>query len=136
MFPVSQVRPAHTPAWRRVLPFAALAAMALVAVFFLPDTLLAQLPDVKGVSDGLKLRVAPLIFLARVGVVIACLVVGIFEGYKAAKGGQASGWLKFVALLIMAGIAASPVVVTGLLGLNDIKTAVTGWGIFDTGSAP
>jgi hypothetical protein len=108
-----------------VLASAAFAAVALVLV---PADVLAQLPNFTKAEEAMKATVKPLFQLLRYLLVGFCIVLGLWEAFKASRG-QAKGWFTAILLFIVAGIALGPAGFFNLIGMNQIAVKLVDYGL-------
>lgn len=103
-----------------------IAVMGLVLLAFavLTEPAYAQLPQFDSVSDALKERIGPIVTFVQWIIVIFCFVAGLWEAFKASRGGDNKGWLNALLLWIVGGVAAAPSQFLSLLGLKDLAAAV------------
>ncbi len=108
------------------------AGMGLALCFGLALTatsLMAQLPDFTTVTGDVQNTVKPIITFVKFAIMVICVLMAIVQGWRAANGGQASGYVNAVILLIVAGFAASPSTWVNLLGLNAVSANLAAWGL-------
>jgi ABC-type multidrug transport system permease subunit len=106
--------------------FVAAAAVVLLATAAGPVA--AQLPNFSNVTTNAQTEFAPLVTLARVIILVMCVGFAVWKGYKAANG-ENGAWFQAIALLLVAGFAATPSTYVNLLGLTDVATQMAAWGL-------
>lgn len=90
---------------------------------------MAQLPNFTTVQANAQRTFAPLITMIRYLIMAFCVVMAIWQGVQAARGGQPGGYANALLLLVVAGFAASPATWVNLLGLTAVATNMTAWGL-------
>ena len=93
-----------------------------------PVDLLAQLPSATTVTGTMQPWASGWISLGRVLLGVACIIMAIFEAFKAAKG-QSKQWIVAILLLLVGMFALSPSGILTMIGLGNACDAnVKAWG--------
>jgi hypothetical protein len=110
---------------RLILAGAAFVAAALILT---PGAALAQLPNFTAAQTAIQTTLTPLFQLLRYLLVGFCIVLGLWEAFKASRG-QAKGWFTAILLFIVAGIALAPGGFFNLIGMRQLSNELARYGL-------
>lgn len=105
-------------------------AIAAAALILLPEAAAAQGGQIEGLPNFTKAQeqfqsiIQPLFGLFRFVLVGLCIILGIWEGFKASRG-QNKSWITMLLLFIVAGVALAPAGVLNLFGMNELADKVS-----------
>lgn len=102
--------------------------MGLVLLLAMAGPLLGQSPlDTDAIRDNTQDVVSGIVEIIRYIVAISAVVMAMFEGFKASRGGGGKGWINVLMLLIVAAFALSPSTWVAMLGIDT--SGLRNWGL-------
>jgi hypothetical protein len=108
------------------------AAVAVAATLLvLPEAAYAQLPDFGKAQTQVETLTKSIVGIIRYLLIGFCVVLGLWEAFKASKGGAGGGkgWLTALLLFIVAGIAIAPAGFLRLIGLDGVAGELSKYGL-------
>jgi hypothetical protein len=80
-------------------------------------------------SNTLRTQISVVFQFVRLVIVGVAIIGGIWQGFKASRGGDSKGWIGMVGCFFVAGFAAAPAMLLNLIGMTNAANLLTQLGL-------